>query len=50
MLNIAGLGIAFRAKQIVKASAQQAISNAGLDGILYLLGYSDKDISKLHHN
>ena len=50
MLNIAGLGIAFRAKQIVKASAQQAISNAGLDGILYLLGYSDKDISKLHPN
>ena len=49
MLNIAGLGIAFRAKQIVKASAQQSISNAGLDGILYLLGYSDKDISKLHH-
>ena len=50
MLNIAGLGIAFRAKPIVKASAQQAISNAGLDGILYLLGYSDKDISKLHHS
>ena len=50
MLNIAGLGIAFRAKPIVKASAQQAISNAGLDGILYLLGYSDKDISKLHPN
>jgi phosphoserine phosphatase len=44
MLNIAGLGIAFRAKPLVKASAKQAISNLGLDGILYLLGYSDKDI------
>ena len=40
MLNIAGLGIAFRAKPLVKASAKQAISNVGLDGILYLLGYS----------
>lgn len=48
MLNIAGLGIAFRAKPLVKASAKQAISNVGLDGILYLLGYSDKDIVNLH--
>ena len=43
MLDIAGLGIAFRAKPLVEASAKQAISNLGLDGILYLLGYSDKD-------
>jgi phosphoserine phosphatase len=43
MLGIAGLGIAFRAKPLVKASAEQSISNLGLDGILYLLGYSDKD-------
>ena len=50
MLNIAGLGIAFRAKPLVKASAKQAISNVGLDGILYLLGYSDKDIVNLHKN
>ena len=48
MLNIAGLGIAFRAKPLVKVSAKQAISNVGLDGILYLLGYSDKDIVNLH--
>ena len=48
MISIAGLGIAFRAKPLVKASAKQAISNVGLDGILYLLGYSDKDINKLH--
>ena len=43
MLGIAGLGIAFRAKPLVKASAEQSISTLGLDGILYLLGYSDKD-------
>ena len=47
MLDIAGLGIAFRAKPLVKASAKQAISNLGLDGILYLLGYSDKDTGAL---
>lgn len=42
MLSIAGLGIAFRAKPIVKQSAKQAISTLGLDGILYLLGISDR--------
>jgi phosphoserine phosphatase len=42
MLSIAGLGIAFRAKPIVKQSAQQSISKLGLDGILYLLGISDR--------
>jgi len=47
MLNIAGLGIAYQAKPLVKASAKQSISNLGLDGILYLLGYSDKDIQAL---
>lgn len=47
MLAIAGLGIAFRAKPLVKASAKQSISNVGLDGILYLLGYSDKDTISL---
>ena len=48
MISIAGLGIAFRAKPVVKASAKQAISNVGLDGILYLLGYIDTDINKFH--
>jgi phosphoserine phosphatase len=42
MLGIAGLGIAFRAKPIVKQSAKQSISTLGLDGILYLLGISDR--------
>lgn len=42
MLSIAGLGIAFRAKPLVKESAKQAISTLGLDGILYLLGIGDR--------
>ncbi len=33
MLNLAGLGIAFHAKPKVKATARQAISTIGLDGI-----------------
>ncbi len=43
MLSIAGLGIAFRAKPLVKKSAEQSISTLGLDAILYLLGFSDQD-------
>ncbi len=45
MLSIAGLGIAFRAKPLVKATAKQSISKLGLDGILYLMGISDRDTS-----
>ncbi|PQA32862.1 phosphoserine phosphatase SerB [Amnimonas aquatica] len=44
MLSIAGLGIAFRAKPLVRANAKQAISTLGLDAILYLLGVRDRDI------
>jgi phosphoserine phosphatase len=44
MLSIAGLGIAFRAKPLVQESAKQSISTLGLDGVLYLLGYRDRDI------
>lgn len=43
MLNTAGLGIAFRAKPLVKASAEHAISTLGLDAILYLMGFRDRD-------
>ncbi len=42
MLSIAGLGVAFRAKPLVKQSAEQSISTLGLDAILYLLGFSDR--------
>ena len=43
MLALAGLGVAFRAKPLVKQSAKQAISTLGLDGILYLLGFRDRE-------
>lgn len=46
MLSIAGLGIAFRAKPLVKKSAEQSISTLGLDAILYLLGISDRYLSQ----
>ena len=50
MLSVAGLGIAFRAKPIVKASARQSISTLGLDSIIYLLGISDRErIAATHH-
>jgi len=44
MLRCAGLGIAFRAKPVVRSSARQSISSMGLDGILYLIGVRDRDI------
>ncbi|MEM7357907.1 MAG: phosphoserine phosphatase SerB [Pseudomonadota bacterium] len=44
MLSAAGLGIAFRAKPLVRESAKQSMSTHGLDSILYLLGYRDSDI------
>jgi phosphoserine phosphatase len=47
MLSTAGLGIAFRAKPLVKESAKQSISTFGLDGILYLMGIAEKDIQEL---
>lgn len=46
MLGIAGLGIAFRAKPLVRQNAKQAISTLGLDGILYLLGVRDRDLEQ----
>lgn len=50
MISEAGLGIAFHAKPKVKAGARQAISNLGLDGVLYFLGFKDSylgDLGKL---
>ncbi|MBL4583008.1 MAG: phosphoserine phosphatase SerB [Pseudomonadales bacterium] len=43
MLSIAGLGVAFRAKPLVKQSADHSISNLGLDAVLYLIGLRDRD-------
>lgn len=47
MLSLAGLGIAFRAKPLVKENAEHSISTLGLDGILYLLGVRDRDAEEL---
>jgi phosphoserine phosphatase len=44
MLNLAGMGIAYRAKSLVRRSADQAISSLGLDGLLYLIGVRDRDL------
>ncbi|PCF97169.1 phosphoserine phosphatase SerB [Vreelandella nigrificans] len=44
MLAKAGLGVAFRAKPLVRAQARQALSTAGLDGVLYLMGYGAADL------
>lgn len=46
MLSVAGLGVAFRAKPLVRESAKQSMSTHGLDGILYLLGFKDQDINR----
>jgi len=45
MLAIAGLGIAFHAKPLVKEKAQHSIATLGLDAILYLLGMRDREIA-----
>ncbi len=47
MLNLAGMGIAYRAKPLVREKAGQAISALGLDGLLYLIGVRDWDLE--HH-
>lgn len=41
MMEIAGMGIAYRAKPVVRAKADHAISTLGLDGLLYLIGLRD---------
>jgi len=47
MLSIAGLGIAYRAKPLVKERARHSLGTVGLDGILYLLGMRDRDLQTL---
>lgn len=44
MLNLAGMGIAYRAKPLVRQKADQSISCLGLDGLLYLIGVRDQDL------
>lgn len=47
MINLAGLGIAFHAKPLVKKSAEHSISSVGLDAVLYFLGYKDSEIDNI---
>jgi phosphoserine phosphatase len=44
MLDLAGMGIAYRAKPLVREKAGQSISCLGLDGLLYLIGVRDSDL------
>ena len=44
MISIAGLGVAFNAKPVVRQKASNTISSVGLDGLLYLIGIHDREI------
>jgi phosphoserine phosphatase len=44
MLSIAGMGIAFHAKPLVRKSANHSLSFLGLDSMLYLIGVRDRDL------
>ena len=44
MISVAGLGVAFHAKPVVRQNANQTISSVGLDGLLYLMGISEREI------
>jgi phosphoserine phosphatase len=44
MLSMAGMGVAFHAKPIVRERAGRAISNLGLDGLLFLIGIREREI------
>jgi phosphoserine phosphatase len=47
MLERAGLGIAFHAKPKLRESADTSITAAGLDAILYLLGFSARELQEV---
>ncbi len=44
MLTMAGMGVAFHAKPVVREKAGRAISNLGLDGLLFLIGIREREI------
>ncbi len=46
MIGIAGLGVAFNAKPVVRKNASNAISSVGLDGLLYLIGLHEREIKQ----
>ena len=48
MLGLAGLGVAFRAKPLVRQKAQCSISTLGLESVMYLLGFSEQELQQLN--
>jgi phosphoserine phosphatase len=40
------MGIAFRAKPLVRQTASHAVSFLGLDSLLYLIGVRDRDLAQ----
>ena len=46
MISIAGLGVAFNAKPIVRQKASNTLSSVGLDGLLYLIGLHEREIKE----
>jgi len=47
MINLAGMGIAFHAKPVVRAGARYSLSYASLDALLYLIGLHEEEIRAL---
>lgn len=47
MLNEAGLGVAWRAKSKVQLEAPTRLNGESLVDILYLMGFSERDIKEL---
>ncbi|WP_119325182.1 phosphoserine phosphatase SerB [Capsulimonas corticalis] len=45
MLSVAGIGVAFHAKPLVRQKAEHSISLMGLDALLYLLGIRDRHLA-----
>lgn len=45
MLACAGMGVAFHAKPIVRERAGRAITNLGLDGLLFLIGIRERELN-----
>lgn len=50
MLKVAGLGIAYQAKQKAQEAASVRFNHSGLEDILYLMGFRSEEISGLNLN
>ena len=46
MISIAGMGVAFNAKPLVRRKASNSLSSMGLDGLLYLIGLHEREIKE----